>query len=60
MKPNTNIPNVLDGWKTVYIAGTTYWKMYDCGEFILRCTRLGRDKILAESSLPLKLIDSEF
>lgn len=50
---------ILDGWKAVYYSGMVYYEFYDEGVFILRCTRFTRDKILTESGLPLKLIDSE-
>jgi hypothetical protein len=47
-----NKVEILDGWKAVYYSGMVYYEFYDEGVFI-------RDKILIESGLPLKLIDSE-
>lgn len=48
----------LDGWLQVFYGGEIYYELYDDGMFVIRCTRAFRDKILAKSRLPLKLIDS--
>lgn len=52
---NTN----LDGWRRIWVSGGLYWDYYDCGEFVIRCTREARDKILQDSKLPLKIINDD-
>ena len=51
--------NKIDGWKAVWCYGEVMWEFWDEGLFILRCSRGGRDEIIKEASLPLKLVSED-